>query len=65
MKHFSFTVFYDKTELGEKSRDNVVATKKFTFDTEMDLCWEMKSLSSTKDKIEIGIFRLFNCFLRI
>jgi len=28
VKHFSFTVFYDKTKLGEKSKDNVVATKK-------------------------------------
>jgi len=28
VEHFSFTVFHDKTKLGKKSRDNVVATKK-------------------------------------
>jgi len=28
VKHFSFTMFHDKTEPGEKSRNNIVATKK-------------------------------------
>ena len=28
VKYFSFIIFYDKIELGKKSRDNIVATKK-------------------------------------
>ena len=28
VKHFSFTVFHEKTKLDEKSRDNIVVIKK-------------------------------------
>ena len=31
----------------------------------MDLFWEMKRPSSTKDKREIGMFRVFNHFSKI
>ena len=60
MKHFSFSIFYNKSKLCEKSRNYIVA---IVIETEMNLCYKMKRPLSTKEKIEIGIFRFFRCLI--
>lgn len=35
------------------------------FNTDIDLFYAMRRLSSTKEIVEIGIFRFFNWFLKI
>ena len=63
IKYFSFSVFYNKTEFCEKNRNDI--QKRFILEIEKDLFCEMKRPLSTKERIEMGIFKILRCFSRM